>query len=389
MQHRIIRLFLLWFITQMSPSCSAPNPTEIDHPENPPQEYGRVLWAYPSDSICPAIDQEGDILIGTRDGLVSINSDGVEKWHLKIGSIRYSPVIGDDETIYVVLADTLICAIDSERIEKWRFVADGYIRHPPAVGNDGSLFFGSSAGKLYALNHDGSLKWIVHESYWTWSIQSPPVIGQDGTIYLANNVLYAISVDGEILWSYGVNIKSGSPAIDTDGTIYVSSHNYLLAINPDGTLKWDYLLVSCANAGPVIGPEGNVYLVVEDANGISFLYAWDRSGEILWMFPTDDGSHSTPAVGADGVIYFGTGDPWTDWETYWRGSSVYAVNAEGIQQWRIEAGYPVMSCPAIGPDGAVYISTDRGLLAISSSSQGLANSSWPKYRGNARNTGSR
>lgn len=389
MQHRILKLYLLWCVALLSQACSTHKPTKIDHPEGVTQEYGEVLWTYPGGSINPAINQDGDIVIGTRDGLVSLSSDGVEKWRLQIGSIRCSPVIGDDETIYVVLADTLICAISPERIEKWRFIAEGYIRYPPAVGHDGSLFFGTNTGKLYALNPDGSFKWIVHESSWTWSIQSPPVIGQNGTIYLANNALYAISVAGEILWSYGVNIKSRSPAIDTDGTIYVPSYNYLLAVNPDGTLKWNYLLVSNADAGPVIGPEGNVYLVVEDANGISFLYAWNRSGEILWMFPTDDGSHSTPAVGEDGVIYFGTGDPWTDWETHWRGSSVYAVSAEGIQQWRIRADYPVMSCPAIGLNGAVYITTDRGLLAISSSSLGLADSSWPKYRGNARNTGSR
>lgn len=48
------------------------------------------------------------------------------------------------------------------------------------------------------------------------------------------------------------------------------------------------------------------------------------------------------------------------------------------------------TCPTVGVDGTVYFGSDDGkVYAVESSSVGgLAKSPWPKYRGNALNTGS-
>lgn len=47
---------------------------------------------------------------------------------------------------------------------------------------------------------------------------------------------------GSIKWKYPLSLASCfSPAIGHDGTIYVpSGGNRLLALNPDGTLKWSF-----------------------------------------------------------------------------------------------------------------------------------------------------
>ena len=75
-------------------------------------------------------------------------------------------------------------------------------------------------------------------------VGSSPAIGSDGTIYVGSwdNNLYAINPDGSKKWAFETsgNVYS-SPAIGSDGTIYVGSDdNNLHAINPDGSKKWAF-----------------------------------------------------------------------------------------------------------------------------------------------------
>ena len=56
--------------------------------------------------------------------------------------------------------------------------------------------------------------------------------------------------------------------------------------------------------------------------------------------------------------------------------------------WEFEAGGRVLSSPAIGSDGTVYVgSYDKKLYAIKTDSKGLAKSPWPMRGQNARHTG--
>src|SRR5207247_8674964 len=55
--------------------------------------------------------------------------------------------------------------------------------------------------------------------------------------------------------------------------------------------------------------------------------------------PTD----SSPAVGPDGAIYFGT----------WRGD-FWALDPRGICRWRFRTGVEIRSSPAVGTEGTIY-----------------------------------
>lgn len=61
----------------------------------------------------------------------------------------------------------------------------------PAIDGDGTVYIGSSDGKLYAINADGALKWSFQTKD---AIESSPAIGPDGTVYIGSNDnhLYAI-----------------------------------------------------------------------------------------------------------------------------------------------------------------------------------------------------
>ena len=89
---------------------------------------------------------------------------------------------------------------------------------------------------------------------------------------------------------------------------------------------------------------------------------------------------TSPAIGADGTVYVGSGDG---------DGKLYAINGKtGIKLWEFETGSYVRSSPAIGSDGTVYVGlNDTKLYAIKTDSKGPAKSPWPMFGQNAQRTG--
>ena len=87
---------------------------------------------------------------------------------------------------------------------------------------------------------------------------------------------------------------------------------------------------------------------------------------------------SSPAIGSDGTVYVGSED-----------NKLYALSGKsGIKLWEFETGSHVTSSPAIGSDGTVYVgSHDKKVYAIKTDSKGLAKSPWPMFGQNAQHTG--
>ena len=86
---------------------------------------------------------------------------------------------------------------------------------------------------------------------------------------------------------------------------------------------------------------------------------------------------SSPAIGNDGTIYFGSYD-----------NNLSANHPAGAKYGKFTAGDDVNSSPAIGRDGTIYFgSLDGNLYAIKSSSIGPADSPWPMFGQNAQRTG--
>ncbi len=114
-------------------------------------------------------------------------------------------------------------------------------------------------------NNNGTFKWKYGANS---AIYSSPAIGSDGTIYVGSydDYLYAINPDGTLKWRYGTGgLVFSSPAISSDGTIYVGSQDdYLYAINPDGTLKWKYGTGGYIKSSPAINSNGTIYVGSED-----------------------------------------------------------------------------------------------------------------------------
>jgi outer membrane protein assembly factor BamB len=328
----------------------------------------------------PAIGPDGTIYVGSSDSaLYAVNPDGTLKWrYLTGGDVRSSPAIGSDGTVYFGSEDSYLYALNPDGTLKWSYLTAGDIGSSPAVAADGTIYVGSNDNRLHAVNSDGTLKW----SYLTGSlVSSSPAIAADGTVYFGSydDFLYALNPDSTLKWRYDVNGNAqSSPAIAADGTVYVGLEDRkfpsLYALNPDGTLKWQYETGGRVRSSTAIGHDGTVYVGSE-----SKLYgfqALNPDGTIKWRYGTGKYVQSSPAIANDGTVYFGSDDNY-----------LYALNPDSTLKWRYETGANIESSPTIGPDGTVYFTSDDGYLYALKGTSPLADSPWPKFHHDLRNTG--
>jgi outer membrane protein assembly factor BamB len=213
------------------------------------------------------------------------------------------------------------------------------------------------------------------------------------------------SSDARLKWSLNVMLTSGfSPAIGYDNVVFYGGSGgnptKLLAINPDGTVKWDYSKVFLTNrtisSVPSVGPDGTVFFSARDdgkvtaLDGDSMATKWEYTGNAItspvlgpertiffccadnklhavdylfgekWSFLTT-GFYITPpppspAIGADGTIYIGD-----------KSGNFFALNKDGTLRWKVQLQPVIDGESAIGADGTIYIHSGGYTYAISSS----------------------
>ncbi len=296
--------------------------------------------------------------------------------------IRYAPTIGTDGTIYFSGSAGTVYAVNPDGTEKWvTDITVGQSEAAPAIAPDGSIIVTTSMGEVEALNPaDGSVIWNK-STFGNTSGYSSPAIDANGTIFLPFGNLKAIGSDGIELWESEADGGHSSVAIGADGTIYNgASDTYLYATNPDGTLKWKFKTGDDIWGSPVIGFDDVIYIYSTDG----YLYAVNPDGTEKWKFSGLWAllSHLTltPVIGSDGTIYIGGGT-----DTYQ--TKFYALNQDGTVKWELTLEEPLYSLPTITSDGLILVGYDTKLIAIVSESMGLANTSWPKYRNTQDNRG--
>ncbi|MHC1766378.1 MAG: PQQ-binding-like beta-propeller repeat protein [Verrucomicrobiia bacterium] len=325
---------------------------------------GALKWDHATSSQAttrpPAIAPDGTVYTGLSTGELEAldGATGQRKWVFSRPDSEYpgfsTPSIHADGTLYSILE----CG-DPLRQYTFLYALDGATGQPiwprpfqsslgdgsclgcatlsPAVGVDGTLYFGSKDRKFRAVDGDtGALKWE----------------------FLASDEVFT------------------SAAIGSDGTVYFGTMGMLLCAldGTTGQKKWH--VPGWAYTDPSIGPDETVYVATHDGRLVAFE---GRTGDQKWEFRAEvpGSSFGTPAIGSDGTLYFGGQHRF------------YSIDAAtGKKKWSIplEGGWFIS--PALGTDGTVYFwSGPQGLYAVETSSTGgLADSPWPKHFGNNRNT---
>jgi outer membrane protein assembly factor BamB len=236
---------------------------------------GTAKWSYPTDNIfsSPVIDEDGTIYFGEHNGnLRALNPNGTLKWsNPTIYSVYSSPAIGDDGTIYCTSwsGGNVYALYPNNGTIKWQFTTGSRTKANPSIADDGTIYVSSWDDYLYALYPNGTMKWRVNTYLGS---SSNPSIGPDGTIYVAHYDLYAVNPDGTVKWIFPLGEERhctfSAPAVSADGIIYIGANigdgvgGELIVVNPDGTERWRS--GSICNEGitssPAIADDGTVYI---------------------------------------------------------------------------------------------------------------------------------
>lgn len=279
-----------------------------------------------------------------------------------LGTVRgITPAVSDDNFVYMTSEDHKARKFDGATGHQvWEFdmwtAADGpepagNTHVTPSIDSDGTVYFGTgnTSGKiarLYALNPDGTKKWVMssdaNTGFWNKGNAATPRLHYiicpigDEHVYVGNagGAGSVLAVDKKTGFRAGYAASSpndGGPNGGATGGLVISGNTISWYGAKNGVFGCS---VSELNAG------GNVqYWLTPDNN-------------------TSDTGNGALAVGADGTIYgcakLTKGAP--------TGSAVFAISPTGSELWRCEIGVTGsldMGGPVIAEDGSIIVTAKR------------------------------
>lgn len=315
--------------------------------------------------------------------------------------------IGADGTIYFTISSEdngTVYALNPDGTMKWNLTfEDLYSSVAPTIGDNGLLYIISDdeVPVLTAINPDGTIRWQYTFKEYESSVASYPIIGKDGSILIGLNLydddndfakIYSINPDGTLKWTYKIHrgvedvIYTFFNSVSQDGTLFVGSYfesddedyyGVLNAINPNGTLKWNYTFtenlyktwgIGSASWGSAVGPDGTIYSAVTSQNKTNdtvHLYAFNPAGTVKWMQTINDGAYnyviSLPSVASNGVVYLSTMFGNSEKDAF---NNLHAFSPNGTKLWNytqktMGEGF---TSQVIGTDGTIYLASLGSLL---------------------------
>lgn len=287
---------------------------------------GVVTLLFPSEggttASTPAVDNNGAIFLGTRDGIVSLDQDGIVRWAadscqlaggqvIPIGPISSSPtvtpgndiVVGTDAT---ATAPGMVFALhenSSTEVEcMWAFTpGQSSIRSSAQVQVDSrdlsllSVFVGSGDGALQAINGIGTPRWAYVPSAERRPLTSTVAVDPTGPFYITtpDGILAAADAGGRRLWDIPIGSPPGAATLQQSAAVGASIYaigadSGLFIIAPGGSVKWQYPPMAPVFGSPAFASQSIdvgsevlldtiIYLV--DENGLLYGVR-DQTGDI-------------------------------------------------------------------------------------------------------------
>src|ERR1051325_12156830 len=112
----------------------------------------------------------------------------------------FSRVLGR-KALLVLLAHAVYCPAAEVLTNQWSLLISTSSDCCPGIADDGTIYFGTFTGRLWAIRPDGSRKWVFRAGL---EIKSSPAIADDGTIYFGSRdrKMYAVLPDGKKKWEF-------------------------------------------------------------------------------------------------------------------------------------------------------------------------------------------
>ena len=154
----------------------------------------------------------------------------------------------------------------------WSLAPDGDVRWSAlrdelgqaVVGSD-RLFVASLTGRVYAFTLDGRQLWSAQVG--AIGSHKPLALAQSGTLYLhtARDIV-ALTPDGTVKWRVGPAAPhaawSGRPLLDRDEVLYATVRDAVVSLTPDGRERWRVRVPKPLRA--IVGDEGVLFVMTSD-----------------------------------------------------------------------------------------------------------------------------
>jgi hypothetical protein len=316
----------------------------------------------------PAIDAQGILYVGSKDGTVyALEEGGKVRWEALIEARPVgSPALAPDGAIYVATREG-VSALSPAGEVLWNFSpADGKAAAAgPIVGPDGIIYY-KSVSELTALSPAGSLLW--HTPITETGTAILPLLSPDGHAVFWTTMAFN-SADGSP-YDWGDILRPSSAlsqiVVGADGKLYHRYDAQLVRVAPSGValeealvFDWSALARSSSDAG--ITPDGSPWLIAYPTTGYALaLFRGTPEGKMINKLSLA-GWTNVEIVGVDSqnVMYLCGG-------YYDAFSSCVAQSPEfDGRLWRITlSGVKAISGAALGPDRLYVATWDGRLFAI-------------------------
>ena len=332
-------------------------------PSNGPTQ-GKLLWsAVPAGSSAfpirtgVVVDPTTAYAATDLGSVVAFNrsSNGSTLWRQTVGT---TPTAGDrwgPELVVGAGDGTLTALWASNGTVRWSRALDGAIRQGVAASSD-RFFVGTDNGTVYALNASSGA------NLWARPIGAPVAgaLSVEGDRVIATTAfggVVALSTDGAPVWNASVGAGVGCAASVSDGFVVVGdrSANVTAFYLSNGSEAWSFAersltLGDSIEATPAVGL-GRVY---GSTDGGSVFALWLSNGSLAWHIATSYAGYpvlSSPALTPNGL--------------YVSDAALEILDVDptnGAALWRFPTSFvPAYSDPAVDT-GVVYIGTDLGTL---------------------------
>jgi len=256
----------------------------------------------------PAVDENNIIYFGCHDyNIYAYCPNGTMKWSYQTGHwVHGSPTIASDGTIYCGSDDEYVYALYPNGTLKWKTYINSCIHCSPSLDKNGNLYFGTWDSLIYSLEPNGTIRWIFHLNDRDRVWGPTPAISDDGTVYIGNGIDYsmlgggeiiALDLNGNLKWRKTLcdSLLQSSPVIGADGTVFICASNDLVGGGAPGYL---HAFGSVENNGPpdtpiIDGPtEGRVRDDIkfsvnaedDDNTPIKYFVDWDMLFRYLGIY---------------------------------------------------------------------------------------------------------
>lgn len=240
----------------------------------------------------------------------------------------------------------------------WKFAAGAPVRSSPTVAADGTVFFGSDAGRLHAVGGDGRERASIALGGRVWAAP----LWRGGRLFVGTESqhFYAVNFTTDpagvatlaVAWKYktgdfilGSAVPLGDDVIvgSWDGGLYRFSQ-------ASGEKRWRYGKRGDMESSPAVSLDG---ALVYGGSRDRKLHAVDAGrGRVKWKARAKDSINSSPCVARDGTVLVGTDD-----------GRLLALDDRGRRRWSFGAEADVVSSPALSPDQTtVYVGSHDGHL---------------------------